>query len=111
MSEHRQGQIREITFEMLTKGRGLAEKTDTDLTAILLGKEVRKQAKTLSKYVDTVLLVQDAKLENFNSEPYKEVLSNLISEHKPLLTMIGHTSFGVDLAPSLAAALKLPLAT
>ena len=111
LSEHRQGQIREITFEMLTKGRGLAEKTDTDLTAILLGKEVRKQAKTLSKYVDTVLLVQDAKLENFNSEPYKEVLSNLISEHKPLLTMIGHTSFGVDLAPSLAAALKLPLAT
>lgn len=111
LAEHRQGQIRDITFEMLTKGRELAEKTDSDLTAVLLGKEVKEQAATLSQYAQKVLLVEDAKLENFNSEAYQKVLSNLINEHKPLLTMIGHTSFGVDLAPSLAAALKLPLAT
>jgi len=111
LAEHRQGQIRDITFEMLTKGRELAEKTDSDLTAVLLGKEVKEQAKILSEYAKKVLLVEDAKLENFNSEAYHKVLSDLINEHKPLLTMIGHTSFGVDLAPSLATALKLPLAT
>jgi len=111
LAEHRQGQIRDITFEMLTKGKELAEKTNSDLTAVLLGKEVKEQAETLSQYAKKVLLVEDAKLENFNSEAYHKVLSNLINEHKPLLTMIGHTSFGVDLAPSLAAALKLPLAT
>jgi len=111
LAEHRQGQIRDITFEMLTKGRELAEKTNSDLTAVLLGKEVKEQAETLSPYAQKVLLVEDVKLENFNSEAYHTVLSNLINEHKPLLTMIGHTSFGVDLAPSLAAALKLPLAT
>ena len=111
LAEHRQGQIRDITFEMLTKGKELAEKTNSDLTAVLLVKEVKEQAETLSQYAKKVLLVEDAKLENFNSEAYHKVLSNLINEHKPLLTMIGHTSFGVDLAPSLAAALKLPLAT
>lgn len=111
LAEHRQGQIRDITFEMLTKGKELAEKTNADLTAVLLGKEVKEQAKTLSEYAKKVLLVEDARLENFNSEAYQKVLSNLINEHKPLLTMMGHTSFGVDLAPSLAAALKLPLAT
>jgi len=111
LAEHRQGQIRDITFEMLTKGKELAEKTNSDLTAVLLGKQVKEQAKTLSQYAKKVLLVEDAKLENFNSEAYHKVLSNLINEHKPLLTMIGHTSFGVDLAPSLAVALKLPLAT
>jgi len=111
LAEHRQGQIRDITFEMLTKGKELAEKTNSDLTAVLLGKEVKEQAETLSQYAQKVLLVEDAKLENFNSEAYHKVLSTLINEHKPLLTMIGHTSFGVDLAPSLAAALKLPLAT
>jgi electron transfer flavoprotein alpha subunit len=111
LAEHRQGQIRDITFEMLTKGRELAEKTNSDLTAVLLGKEVKEQAETLSHYAEKVLLVEDAKLENFNSEAYHKALSSLINEHKPLLTMIGHTSFGVDLAPSLAAALKLPLAT
>jgi electron transfer flavoprotein alpha subunit len=111
LAEHRQGQIRDITFEMLTKGRELAEKTNSDLTAVLLGNDVKEQAKTLSEHAKKVLLVEDVKLENFNSEHYQRALSNLINEHKPLLTMIGHTSFGVDLAPSLAAALKLPLAT
>lgn len=111
LAEHRQGQIREITFEMLTKGKELAEKTNTDLAAVLLGKNAREHAKTLSEYAKKVLLVEDAKLEDFNSEAYRKVLSNLISERKPLLILIGHTSFGVDLAPSLAAALKLPLAT
>jgi len=109
--EHRQGQIRDITFEMLTKGKELAEKTDAALTAVLLGKAIKEHAKTFTEYAKKVLLVEDAKLENFNSEAYQKVLLNLINEHKPLLTMIGHTSFGVDLAPSLAAALNLPLAT
>lgn len=111
LAGHRQGQIREITFEMLTKGKELAEKANMDLTAVLFGKNVKEHAKTISEYAKKVLLVEDAKLENFNSKAYQKVLSNLIKEHKPLLTMIGHTSFGVDLAPSLAAALKLPLAT
>jgi len=111
LAEHRQGQVRDVTFEMLTKGRELAEKTNMDLTAVLLGKDVKEHAKTLSEYAKKVLLIEDAKLENFNSEAYQKVLSKLINEHKPLLTMIGHTSFGVDLAPSLAVALNLPLAT
>jgi electron transfer flavoprotein alpha subunit len=111
LAEHRQGKIRDITFEMLTKGKELAEKTRADLTAVLLGKKVKEHAKTLSEYAKKILLVEDAKLENFNSEAYQKVLSNLINEQKPLLTMVGHTSFGVDLAPCLAAALNLPLAT
>ncbi|MCD6431415.1 electron transfer flavoprotein subunit alpha/FixB family protein [Candidatus Bathyarchaeota archaeon] len=111
LTEHRRGQIRDVTFEMLTKGRELAEETNTELTAVLLGKDVKEYAKTLSEYANRVLVVEDAKLENFNSEAYQKVLANLINERKPLLTMMGHTSYGVELAPSLATALNLPLAT
>lgn len=111
LTEHRQGQIRDITFEMLSKGRELAGKTSTKLTAVLLGKEVKRHAKTLQNYAKKVLLVEDTKLENFNSDAYQKVLSSLIKEHKPLLTLMGHTSFGVDLAPSLAVSLDTPLAT
>jgi len=109
--EQRQGQIRDITFEMLTGARGLAEKTNAELTAVLLGKDVKEHAKTLSEYAKKVLLVEDGKLENFNSEAYLKVLSTLIQQHKPLLTMVGHTSYGLELAPRLASALNLPLAT
>jgi len=111
LTEHRQGQIRDVTFEILTKGKELAGKTNTELTAVLLGKAVKDHAKTLSDFAQKVLLVEDDRLENFNSEAYQKVLSSLIKEHKPLLTLIGHTSFGVDLAPSLAVSLNVPLAT
>lgn len=111
LAEHRQGQTRDITFEMLTKARELAEKASTDLTVVLLGKNVKGHAQALAEYAKQVLLVEDDKLEDFNSEVYNKVLSSLIKEHKPLLTMIGHSSYGVDVAPRLAAALDLPLAT
>ena len=111
LAEHRRGELREITFEMLTKGKELAEKSGAELTAVLLGNNVGEYAKTLAEYAKRVLLVQDAKLENFNSESYQKVLSNLIQEHNPILILMGHTSFGVDLAPSLAVSMNMPLAT
>jgi len=111
LAEHRQGQIRDITYEMLTKGREIAEKTNAELTAVILGKDVKEKAKALSAYAKKVLVVEDIKLENFNSEAYQKVLSKLIKEEKPMLTMIGHTSCGLELAPRLAAALGIPLAT
>jgi electron transfer flavoprotein alpha subunit len=111
LAEHRQGQIRDITFEMLSKAGEIAEKTSAELTAVLFGKDVKEHAKVLSEYAKRVLLVEDAKLENFNSDAYQKVLTTLMKEHKPHLTLIGHTSYGVELAPRLAASLGLPLAT
>jgi electron transfer flavoprotein alpha subunit len=55
--------------------------------------------------------VEDEKLEHFNSVPYQQVLSTLHSRYQPFLTLIGHTAFGMDLAPSLSAELDLPLVT
>jgi electron transfer flavoprotein alpha subunit len=111
LAEHRQGQIRDITYEMLTKARELSEKTNSELIAVLLGSNVKEHAKMLAEYAKTVILIEDGKLENFNSEAYKRILSALIVQHRPVLVMMGHTSYGVDLAPRLAAALNLPLAT
>jgi electron transfer flavoprotein alpha subunit len=111
LAEHRQGQLRDITFEMLTKARELAEKSNAEPVAVILGKNVMEHAKNLAEHAKKVLLVEDAKLENFNSEAYQRVLSQLIKVHKPVLTIIGHTSYGVELAPRLAASLNIPLAT
>jgi electron transfer flavoprotein alpha subunit len=111
ITEHRQGQVRDITYEILTKGRELAEKTGAELVAVIMGKEVKEHAKTLAEYAKTVLLIQDPRLENFNSEAYRKILTNLINEHKPSLVLMGHTSYGIDLAPRLATALNVPLGT
>jgi len=111
LAEHRRGELRDVTFEMLTKGRELSQKINADLTVVLLGHNIKEFAKSLADQVKRVLIVDDARLENFNAEAYQRVLSHLISERKPSLTLIGHTAFGVDLAPSLAAELNVPLAT
>jgi len=111
LAEHRRGELRDVTFEMLTKGRELSQKTKLGLTAVLLGHNVKEFAKRLADHAKKVLIVDDARLQEFNAEAYQKVLSHLISECKPLLTLIGHTSFGIDLAPSLATELNVPLAT
>jgi electron transfer flavoprotein alpha subunit len=111
LAEHRQGTIRDITYEMLTKAREIAQKTNAELTAVMLGKDIKEKAKPLTEYAQKIILIEDPKLENFTSNTYQKVLTALIKEHKPLLTLIGHTSYGIELAPPLATTLNLPLAT
>jgi electron transfer flavoprotein alpha subunit len=55
--------------------------------------------------------VEDAQLEHFNSIHYQKVLSSIIINYQPLLTLIGHTAFGMDLAPSVSVELGFPLVT
>ena len=111
VAEHRKGELRDITFEMLSKSRDLNQKMAADITAILLGYNVAELAKKLMEHAHRVLIINDIKLKDFDAEAYQKVLSNLIVERKPLLVLIGHTSFGIELAPSLATQLNLPLAT
>ncbi|MFC1932797.1 electron transfer flavoprotein subunit alpha/FixB family protein [Chloroflexota bacterium] len=111
LAEHRKGGFRDITWEMLNKGRELASGSGSELIAVLLGYGVKDLAQQLAQRADQVLFMEHERLENFNSETYQKVLSNLIAEYKPGLTLIGHTAFGMDLAPSLAAQLELPLST
>ncbi|MDF2955541.1 electron transfer flavoprotein subunit alpha/FixB family protein [Candidatus Alkanophaga liquidiphilum] len=109
--EHRRGELRDITFEMLSGCRDLAKNLNASITAVLLGKNIDNFVEQLKSWADKILVVEDDKLENFNAEAYQRVLSHLIKERKPILTLIGHTSFGMDLAPALAAELGIPLAT
>ncbi len=111
LAEHRKGELRDVTWEMLSKGRQLAESAGADLGVVLLGKGVNHLAEALKSKANKIFLFEDERLEFYNSETYEKVLTQLITERKPFLTLIGHTATGMDFAPSLAAHLKMPLAT
>ena len=111
LAEHRMGELRDITFEMLTKGHELAQQLGVELTAVLLGHGVDNMAEELAKWANRVIYVDDELLRDFNADAYQAVLAHLIRERKPVLTMIGHTAYGTDMAPSLAVELGLPIAT
>ncbi len=109
--EHRKGEIREITFEMLRKAGELCRTHGLHLTAVVLGWEIEPFLKELSERADTVLVVEKEALKNFDSDLYKEVLVQLIQEYQPWLTLIAQSSWGLDLAPCLAVKTGFPLAT
>lgn len=111
VAEHRRGELRDVTWEMLSKGRQLAETTSAELGVALLGKGMNPLAEALKPRVKRVFLIEDQRLEAFNPETYKKVLIQMITERKPILTLIGHTAIGMDYAPRLATSLRMPLAT
>lgn len=108
--EHRQGEIRDVTFELLTKGAELS-KDRGKLNAVLLGHQTDALAEQLSSYADAIITVEDERLKDFNAEYYQIVLQGLLLKRKPFITLLGQTAFGVDVAPSLAVSLDIPFAS
>ena len=109
--EHRKNEIRDITFELLTKAQNLSEKEDAQVTAVLLSSSCDDLVNSLKPYSHHIVCIEDSRLEQFHSDYYQQVLVSVITERKPILTMLGHSSYGWELAPSLAAALDIPLVT
>ena len=111
LAEHRKGALRDITFELLAKGREITDSGGLELSALVLGSGCSGLADELSNHADRVLVVDHPDLAEFNAEAYRRVLAEVIAKRKPRLTLIGHTSYGIDLAPALAIKSGLPLAT
>ncbi len=108
VAEHRQGLVRDITYEMLAVASGLAESKDDDVTVLAIGYNLDEIAKNIASYNVKVLVIDDPLFENFNAEKHQKVLSALIDDLKPSVLMAGHTAQGVDFMPALAVEKKLP---
>lgn len=111
VAEHRKGELRDITYEMISKANQLAKIIGSEVSVVILGKEIKDFAETFSKKANHIFLIEDEKLEFYNSETYENVLSQLILERRPYLILIGHTAMGMDFAPSLSTKLNIPLCT
>ncbi len=109
--EHRQGSIRDITFETLTMGRKLAQQSNLKLTAVLLGHETSSSADALKPWADRILVADNDIFKDFNAETYQIALSALLKTEKPRLMLISHSVCGADLAPALATELAIPFTT
>lgn len=111
LAEHREGEFRDITFEMLTKAAELADEADTKVAAVLLADDASDFVDELEPWADEILVDEDSKYETFNSDIYEQALADLVDEREPEIIMIAHSSQGMDLSPSLATELDIPLST
>lgn len=93
-----------IAFELLGKAKDLAKDLNTDVTAVLIGSDVRGLADELAAYgADKVIVVDDPELKDYRTEPYTHALASVINEFKPEIMLVGATAIGRDLGPRVSA--------
>lgn len=83
-AEQKKGIIQPVVYELLGKGRELADSLGEKVAAVLLGEDVAEKAEVLIKRgADKVYLVESPHLKYYQDEPYTKLLSALIREYKP----------------------------
>lgn len=104
LAEQCDGRVTRISHELLTRGRELADKLGTSLTAVLLGHQLNQGdlQELIDRGADKVIAVEAAALASFLVEPYAACLLKLISEHRPEIIIAGATSTGRTLMPYVA---------
>ncbi len=109
--EHRQGSIREATFECVTLARELHASAGLEPAAVVVGSGVAAFADTIAAYLPETIVVDDPALERFRYETHAAALRDLIEREAPLLVLAPHSAFGMELVPRLSAELGRPCAT
>lgn len=93
-----------ISFELLGKARDLAADLNTNVTAVLIGSDVKNLCDALAEYgADRVIVVDDPELKVYRTEPYTHALASVINEYKPEIMLVGATAIGRDLGPRVSA--------
>ncbi len=109
--EHRDGEIREVSFQMLHKADELCRARSCNLVAVVLGESNAALVASIVDKADKVVSIESEAFRHFDVAVAKGVLSDLIRKEAPFLTLIGHTPWGMDLAPALSVRLGLPLSS
>ena len=98
--------IADVSLELLTKGRKLANQLNCQLEAIVAGSGLEGIEKQVMPYgVDKVHIFDAPGLFPYTSLPHSSVLINLFKEEKPQICLMGATVIGRDLGPRVSSAL------
>lgn len=98
--------VADVSLELLTKGRVLADKLGVKLEALVVGHNLDGVEKELFPYgADVVYKVDDARLFPYTTNPHSSVLINLFKEIKPQICLMGATCIGRDLGPRVSSCL------
>jgi electron transfer flavoprotein alpha subunit len=108
-AEQRDGIIRSVAYELLSKGRELADTLNTELCAVCLGHNVAEVEQLITYGADKVFLVDDPALGDHQEDLYVGQLVKMIKEHKPEIVITGATSMGRSFIPRVAAILETGL--
>ncbi len=108
-AEQRRGAIKNVAYELLSRGRELADILKTELCAVCLGYKVADVNKLITHGADKVYLVDSPDLADNQEDYLTHGLLDLIKEHKPEIVLAGATALGRSFFPRVAAILNTGL--
>jgi electron transfer flavoprotein alpha subunit len=105
-----EGQVAEVSLELLTKGRSLANLLSCRLEAVAIGTGLDSIPEQVFPFgVDILHIAEDPRLSPYTTLPHAAIVDALIRQEQPQVGLFGATSIGRDLAPRVASALKCGL--
>ncbi|MEA5386402.1 electron transfer flavoprotein subunit alpha/FixB family protein [Haloarculaceae archaeon H-GB2-1] len=110
ITEHRRGELRDVSLEMITAGRELADDIGGDLHLAVVSGDVDAYADDLDREgVDAIHTVEFG--EEFNHDVYVQAVEQLTDDLDPAVLAMPHTVNGMDYAPAVAERIDRPLVT
>ncbi|MDR2564373.1 MAG: electron transfer flavoprotein subunit alpha/FixB family protein [Prevotellaceae bacterium] len=101
------GVTADVSLELLTKGRELANRLNCKLEAIALGHKLEGVENLLFDYgADVVHTADDERLSPYRTLPHTAIVTGVFREENPQIALFGATTLGRDLAPRVSSALK-----
>jgi len=102
-----EGKVVDVSLELMTKGRTLADQLKCKLEAVALGHNIAGIEKELYQYgADVVHVGDDKRLDPYTTLPHTAVITGVFDEEKPQIALLGATTFGRDLGPRVSSALQ-----
>ncbi len=108
-AEQRDGRLKNVDYELLAKGRELADTLKTDLSAVCFGHNVSEIDQLVAYGADKVYLINNPALVANQEDLYTSELTRLIQEYRPEILLAGATSLGRSFIPRVAAVLRTGL--
>ena len=109
LSEIKGKELDNITYELLTKGREIADLWGTKLAVLIIGDQAGPLTEVLKNAgADIVLTADHAALHDYSSEVYCRVTSKAVEDFKPGLFLMGYTFLGIEMGPAVAQRLGGP---
>ena len=100
------GKIADVSLELLSKGRSIAQSLQCRLEALLIGANLKGLEGDIFNYgAETLYIADDPRLERYSTLPYSAITSSLFREELPQIALFGATNIGRDLAPRVSSAL------
>lgn len=109
LGETKGEKIHPVTYELLAWGKGLSERLNSNLSVVILGKNLEGVEEIIYYGADKVYYFEHSALDIFNVEIYSEVLVPFIKKMQPEIVLAGATTTGRTIMPYLAGKLKTGL--